>query len=74
MQNIAPSQMADTELFNFHELTIDRSGERPPYEFDNNQSIFSGNIPELEMTGLVANQDMGEERERIQVVNFDPRM
>lgn len=74
MQNIAPSQMADTELFNFHELTIDRSGERPPYEFDNNQSIFSGNIPELEMTGLVANQEMGEERERIQVVNFDPRM
>ena len=74
MQNIAPSQMADTELFNFHELTIDRSGERPPYEFDNNQSIFSGNIPELEMTGLVANQEMGEGRERIQVVNFDPRM
>ena len=74
MQNIAPSQMADTELFNFHELTIDRSGERPPYEFDNNQSIFSGNIPELEMTGLVANQDMGREKERIQVVNFDPRM
>ena len=74
MQNIAPSQMADTELFNFHELTIDRSGERPPYEFDNNQSIFSGNIPELEMTGVVANQEMGEERERIQVVNFDPRM
>lgn len=74
MQNIAPSQMADTELFNFHELTIDRSGERPPYEFDNNQSIFSGNIPELEMTGLVANQEMGEGRDLIQVVNFDPRM
>lgn len=74
MQNIAPSQMADTELFNFHELTIDRSGERPPYEFDNNQSIFSGNIPELEMTGLVANQEMGEGRDLIRVVNFDPRM
>ncbi|WP_390595010.1 tRNA 2-thiocytidine(32) synthetase TtcA [Simiduia litorea] len=34
MQNIAPSQMADRTLFNFTDLTIDRSGEREAYEFD----------------------------------------
>ncbi|MDN3639608.1 tRNA 2-thiocytidine(32) synthetase TtcA [Simiduia curdlanivorans] len=34
MQNIAPSQMADRNLFNFVDLTLDRSGEREAYEFD----------------------------------------
>ena len=42
MQNIAPSQMADGELFNFKDLTIDRSGERKPYAYEDNQTIFSG--------------------------------
>lgn len=46
MQNIAPSQMADTELFDFKHLEMDRSGERKPYEHEDNQTIFSGNIPE----------------------------
>ena len=31
MQNIAPSQMADTTLFDFENLTLDRKEERPPY-------------------------------------------
>ncbi|MGI2027515.1 tRNA 2-thiocytidine(32) synthetase TtcA [Endozoicomonas acroporae] len=46
MQNIAPSQMADTELFNFKDLAMDRSGERKSYEHEDNQTIFSGNIPD----------------------------
>jgi len=33
MQNIAPSQLADTELFDFAGLSLDRSGERAPYAF-----------------------------------------
>lgn len=41
LQNIAPSQMADTTLFDFESLTIDRSGERKPYEFDLDQTISS---------------------------------
>ena len=34
MQNIAPSQMADTNLFDFASLSLDRSGDRKPYAFD----------------------------------------
>ncbi len=41
LQNIAPSQMADTKLFDFETLQIDRSGERKPYEFDLDQTISS---------------------------------
>lgn len=33
MQNISLSQMADTDLFNFTNLTLDRSGEKSEYEF-----------------------------------------
>lgn len=41
MQNIAPSQLADTKLFDFESLQIDRSGERKPYEFGSDQTISS---------------------------------
>lgn len=41
LQNVAPSQLADTELFDFESLQIDRSGERKEYEFDLDQSISS---------------------------------
>lgn len=41
LQNVAPSQLADTHLFDFESLDIDRSGERKPYEFDNDQTISS---------------------------------
>lgn len=34
MQNIALSQLADTSLFNFTDLQIDRSGERAPYLYE----------------------------------------
>jgi tRNA 2-thiocytidine biosynthesis protein TtcA len=33
IQNVAPSQLADNELFDFTRLEIDRSGERKAYEF-----------------------------------------
>ncbi len=41
LQNIAPSQLADTQLFDFENLKIDRSGERKEYEFDLDQTISS---------------------------------
>ncbi|MFT5717048.1 MAG: tRNA 2-thiocytidine biosynthesis protein TtcA [Oleiphilaceae bacterium] len=41
LQNVAPSQLADTKLFDFETLDIDRSGERKPYEYDLNQTVSS---------------------------------
>ncbi len=43
VQNVAPSQLADTGLFDFCHLQIDRSGEKAPYEFDAQQTVFAGN-------------------------------
>lgn len=60
MQNIAPSQMADIELFDFKNLELDRSGDRKDYEHADNQTIFSGNINILEKDNCV------------QVINFEP--
>ena len=60
MQNIAPSQMADTSLFDFTSLSIDRSAERTPYEHEDNQTIDSGNIETSSDDGVV------------QVINFVP--
>jgi len=37
LQNIAPSQLADTRLFDFSNLRIDRRGKRTPYAFANDQ-------------------------------------
>jgi tRNA 2-thiocytidine biosynthesis protein TtcA len=34
IKNIAPSQLADINLFNFNDLPIDRSAERDAYEFE----------------------------------------
>lgn len=39
MQNVAPSQLADRNLFNFTDLTIDRTGERKPYEYQDEQTV-----------------------------------
>ncbi|MFT7371575.1 MAG: tRNA 2-thiocytidine biosynthesis protein TtcA, partial [Oleiphilaceae bacterium] len=41
LQNVAPSQLADTQLFDFETLKIDRSGERKPYDYDLNQTVSS---------------------------------
>ncbi|MCF6298531.1 MAG: tRNA 2-thiocytidine(32) synthetase TtcA, partial [Thiomicrorhabdus sp.] len=34
LKEIAPSQLCDTQLFNFVDLSIDRTGEAKPYEFE----------------------------------------
>ncbi len=34
IQNTSPSQLADTALFNFNDLTIDRSSNKPEYAFE----------------------------------------
>jgi len=39
MQNIKLSQLADTELFDFKNLQLDRSGERKQYEYADDQSV-----------------------------------
>ena len=37
LQNVAPSQLADKALFDFESLTIDRSGEKAPYDFEESE-------------------------------------
>jgi tRNA 2-thiocytidine biosynthesis protein TtcA len=44
MQKIAPSQMADPNLFDFASLTIDRSGERKEYQFESALKIDAGGV------------------------------
>ncbi|MBD2859015.1 tRNA 2-thiocytidine(32) synthetase TtcA [Spongiibacter sp. KMU-158] len=51
MQNIAPSQMADPNLFNFADLTLDRSEPRAEYPFDAQQTIDAGGVS-LSPTGV----------------------
>lgn len=59
MQNIAPSQMADKNLFDFESLTIDRTEARPPYEFDEGQVVegvgkFAEKPPRLLADNVIA--------------------
>ncbi len=44
MQSVAPSQMADTQLFNFADLQVDRQQPRQDYEFAANQQVTKGSI------------------------------
>jgi tRNA 2-thiocytidine biosynthesis protein TtcA len=44
MQSIAPTQMADTDLFNFTELQVDRSEPREAYEYADNQSVKGSGV------------------------------
>jgi len=58
MQNIAPSQMADTQLFDFETLSIDRSNERKDQEFADGQVIegigdFAQAPPRLKPENLI---------------------
>ncbi len=52
MQNIAPSQMADTELFDFANLQIDRSTEREAHPFDAAQTVDGGGPQSLPFVEL----------------------
>lgn len=59
MQNIAPSQMADTELFDFENLKLDRSADKAPYEFEEGQVIegigkFAEKPPRLRPDNIIA--------------------
>ena len=42
LQNIAPSQLADPELFDFANLLLDRSGAKTPYEHGSEEIVRSG--------------------------------
>jgi tRNA 2-thiocytidine biosynthesis protein TtcA len=48
LQNISPSQLADTNLFDFESLKIERSGERKEYEFGLDQNVSSSREVPLE--------------------------
>lgn len=48
IQNISPSQLADTTLFDFETLKIDRTGERKEYEFGLDQNVSSSRKVPLE--------------------------
>jgi tRNA 2-thiocytidine biosynthesis protein TtcA len=41
LQNVSASQLADTQLFDFESLAIDRSGERKEYEYGLEQTVSS---------------------------------
>jgi tRNA 2-thiocytidine biosynthesis protein TtcA len=41
LQNVAPSQLADNNLFDFKNLQIDRSEQRPDYEHEASQTVVS---------------------------------
>ena len=45
LTNVSVSQLADTNLFDFQNLTIDRSSEKQAYEFEKEQ-VSSSNIDE----------------------------
>jgi tRNA 2-thiocytidine biosynthesis protein TtcA len=45
LQHVSPSQLADTQLFDFNNLPLDRDGDRAKYEF-NEAEISSSNIDE----------------------------
>lgn len=58
LQNVAPSQLADTDLFDFENLAIDRSKPRDDYEFSEAQTIegvgkFAQMPPRLKPENLI---------------------
>lgn len=54
LQNVSPSQLADRDLFNFHDLALDRSGERAGYDYDDAvvSSAGEGSLQYLNVTNL----------------------
>lgn len=55
LQNVAPSQLADRELFDFENLTLDRDEDERLFEGDN---IQVGQVNELEQIGLPIKPDV----------------
>lgn len=54
LQNVSPSQLADRELFDFHDLALDRSAEKVEYEHEDAvvSSAGEGHIQYLNVTNL----------------------
>ncbi len=54
LQNVSPSQLADRELFNFHDLALDRSGVRAEYAYEDAvvSSVGEGGIQYLNVTNV----------------------
>ena len=44
IQHVSPSQLADKNLFDFHNLPLDRSAERPAYAYDEAEISSSSEI------------------------------
>lgn len=70
MQNIAPSQLADTQLFDFENLKIDRSADKEAYEHADGQVIegvgqFAQMPPRLKPDNLISAINLSSEIENI---------
>lgn len=54
LQNVSPSQLADRELFNFHDLALDRSGKKAEYEYEDAtvSSAGEGGVQYLNVTNV----------------------
>lgn len=53
LQNVAPSQLADTQLFDFEGLKIDRKGDRKTYAFEEAVVTVSSNAPGVQIVDVV---------------------
>ncbi|EPJ48031.1 MAG: putative ATPase [Osedax symbiont Rs1] len=53
MQNVAPSQMSDKSLFDFENLAIDRTEQRPEYEYSNGQQVHKSRTKEQASKNVV---------------------
>ncbi len=54
LRNVSPSQLADRELFDFHDLPLDRSGVRAEYEYEDAvvSSAGEGAVQYLNVTNV----------------------
>jgi tRNA 2-thiocytidine biosynthesis protein TtcA len=52
LQNVAPSQLADPELFDFVSLALDRQGERAPYDWQDDETTRSSSDKPLNFMPL----------------------
>jgi len=65
IQNVAPSQLADRNLFDFASLKLDRSAERKPYEYESDQFISASRpTDDVEILQVLDFQLMGQGGER----------
>jgi tRNA 2-thiocytidine biosynthesis protein TtcA len=53
LQNVAPSQLADTELFDFENLHVDRSGDRKAYDFEEGTVSISSENAGVQVVDVV---------------------